>query len=144
MKQAFKPMSWTVKNFDVNAQKITDHDVLKYREDEIKKLKKMCVTKEEFAEKLRRGFRWAYGPKDAWELIIELTEDNRVLLKPWRVCYDEDACAIDVTDDTTFDWKGFSVEHIGEKVGVFSQLDYVWDDFISYCWDYHHKYQKNK
>lgn len=149
MKQEFKPMTWLVKNFDCNAQKIKDYDVLKYKEDEIKKLKKKCTTKEEFAEKLRREFQWQYWSRAEYELIIELTEDGRVLLKPWVCCRDEENATIDVTDDTTFDWKGFAVEHISKqifknkaKVDVFSQLDYVWDDFISYCWNYHHKYQR--
>ena len=53
MKQEHKPMTWLVKIFDQNAQKITDYDVLKYREDQIKKLKKKCATKEEFSTKMR-------------------------------------------------------------------------------------------
>lgn len=151
MKQEHKPMTWFVKNFDCNKQVIEDYDVLKYREDQIKKLKKKCATKEEFAEKLRRELMSQYWSHTEYELIIELTEDGRVLLKPWVGCRDDEQATIDVTDDTTFDWKGFAVEHIGKqifkneaKVDVFSQLDYVWDDLISYCWNYHHKYQRRK
>ena len=151
MKQEHKHMTWFVKNFDCNKQVIEDYDVLKYREDQIKKLKKKCATKEEFAEKLRRELMSQYWARTEYELIIELTEDGRVLLKPWVGCRDDEQATIDVTDDTTFDWKGFAVEHIGKqifkneaKVDVFSQLDYVWDDLISYCWNYHHKYQRRK
>lgn len=150
MKQEFKPMTWLVKNFDQNAQKITDYDVLKYREDEIKKLKKKCSTKEEFAEELRRELMWSYWSKCEWELIIELTEDNHILLKPWVGCRDEEY-NIDVTDDTSFDWKGFAAEHIGKqiyknkaKVDVWDQIFYRWDSFIDYCWNYHHKWQRKK
>lgn len=151
MKQEHKPMTWLVKNFDCNKQVIAYYDVLKYREDQIKKLKKKCTTKEEFAEKLRRELMSQYWSRTEYELIIELTEDGRVLLKPWVGCRDDEQATIDVTDDTTFDWKGFAEEHIGKqiyknkaKVDVFSQLDYVWDDLISYCWNYHHKYQRRK
>lgn len=151
MKQEHKPLTWLVKYFDCNAQKIIDYDVLKYREDQIKKLKKKYTTKEEFAEALRHELMWSYWSRCEYELIIELTEDNHILLKPWVGCRDEKSATIDVTDDTTFDWKGFASKHIDKqiykneaKVDVFSQLDYVWDDFISYCWDYHNKYQRRK
>ena len=83
MKQEFKLMPWLVKNFDQNTQKIVDYNVLKYREDQIKKLKKKCATKSEFAEELRKEFQWQFWSKCEWELIIELTEDERILLKPW-------------------------------------------------------------
>lgn len=143
MKQEHKPMTWLVKIFDQNAQKITDYDVLKYREDQIKKLKKKCATKEEFAEKLRREFQWQYCSRAEYELIIELTEDGRVLLKPWVGCRDEENATIDVTDDTTFDWKGFAVEHISKqiykneaKIDVYSQLTYSdrFEKLVDYLW----------
>ena len=150
MKQEHKPLTWLVKYFDCNAQKITDYDVLRYREDDIKKLKKKCSTKEEFAEELRRELMWSYWSKCEWELIIELTENNHILLKPWVGCRDEEY-NIDVTDDTSFDWKGFAAEHIGKqiyknkaKVDVWDQIFYRWDSFIDYCWNYHHKWQRKK
>lgn len=150
MKQEHKPLTWLVKYFDCNAQKITDYDVLRYREDDIKKLKKKCSTKEEFAEELRRELMWSYWSKCEWELIIELTENNHILLKPWVSCRDEEY-NIDVTDDTSFDWKGFAAEHIGKqiyknkaKVDVWDQIFYRWDSFIDYCWNYHHKWQRKK
>ena len=151
MKQEFKPMTWLVKNFDQNAQKIIDYDVLKYREDQIKKLKKKCATKEEFAEELCREFQRAYWSRAEYELIIELTEDGRVLLKPWVGCHDDEQATIDVTDDTTFDWKGFAEEHIGKqifkneaKIDIWDQILYQWDYFVDYCWNYHHKWQRNR
>ena len=151
MKQEFKPMSWLVKNFDCNAQVIKDYDVLKYREDDIKKMKKKCATKEEFAEELRKEFQWQFWSKCEWELIIELTEDERVLLKPWVGCRDEEKATIDVTDDTTFDWKGFATEYIGKqifnneaKIDVWDQIEYRFSDFVDYMWNYHHKWQRTK
>ena len=96
MKKEVKPFSWIVKNFDCNAQKIKDYDILKYREDDIKKLKKKCATKEEFAEALRRECMYRFWSKAEWELIIECTEDSRVILRPWCGCYNPDEVKIDV------------------------------------------------
>ena len=45
-----------VKYYNCNANKIEDYDILKWRESEIKKLKKKCATKKEFSESLRTEF----------------------------------------------------------------------------------------
>ena len=103
MKKEVKPFSWIVKIFDCNAQKIKDYDILKYREDDIKKLRKKYTTKEEFAEALRRECMYRFWSKAEWELIIECIEDSRVILRPWCGCYNPDEVKIDVTDDTYFD-----------------------------------------
>lgn len=152
MKQAFKPMTWLVKNFDQNTQKIKDYDVLKYREDQIKKLKKKCATKEEFAEELRCEFMWSYWSKCEYELIIELTENNHILLKPWVGCRDEESATIDVTDDTTFDWKGFASKHISKqiyknkaKIDIFDQLTFNtrFDELVTYLWTTRLRYERD-
>ena len=149
MKQAFKPMTWLVKYFDSNSQKITDYDVLKHREDDIKKLKKKCATKEEFAESLRREMQYMYWSRTEYELVIEIDKNDHIWLNPWCGCYNSEDVRIDVTDDESFDWKGFSEEHINKqiyknkaKVSVYDQLVFKWDEFVSYCWNYHHKYQR--
>ena len=138
-----KKLSWTCKLFDCNRQVIIDYNVLKYREDQIKKFKKQCATKEEFTEKLRREFQWQYWSRCEYELIIDIDENNRIWLKPWVGCYDEDKAKIDVTDDDSFDWKGFAVEHIGKqiyknaaKVDVFDQLMYgdQFEKLVDMCW----------
>ena len=151
MKKEVKPFSWIVKNFDCNAQKIKDYDILKYREDDIKKLKKKCATKEEFAEALRRECMYRFWSKAEWELIIGLTEDGRVILRPWCGCYNPDEVKIDVTDDTSFDWQGFAAKHIKKqifenkaKIDAWDQIEYRWDEFVEYVWGYHHKWQRRK
>lgn len=151
MKKEVKPFSWIVKNFDCNAQKIKDYDILKYREDDIKKLKKKYATKEEFAEALRRECMYHFWSKAEWELIIECTEDGRVILRPWCGCYNPDEVKIDVTDDTSFDWQGFAAEHIRKqifknkaKIDAWDQIKYRWDEFVEYVWEYHHKWQRTK
>lgn len=143
MKKEFKPLSWKVKNFDVNRQVIEDYDILKYREDFVKKFKKECATKEEFSEKMRRECMWRWWSKAEYELIIRLTDNGRVILLPWCGGRDPEGTAIDVTEDTSFDWKGFAKEHIGKnirrneaKIDVFDQLTYgdQFVKFVDYLW----------
>lgn len=150
IKKEFKPLSWKVKCFDCNRQVIKDYDVLKYREKDIRKFKKKCETKEEFAEKLRREFQWQMWSRCEYELIIETTEDNRVLLKPWVGCRDEEAATIDVTNDQTFDWKGFAEHHIGKqiykneaKIDCYDQIMWTWPSIADYCWYTRLKYQRD-
>jgi hypothetical protein len=150
MKQEFKPLSWLVKNFDVNRQVIEDYDVLKYREDLIKKLKKKSATKEEFSEKLRSECFRVYWSRCEYELIIEKTEDGRIWLIPWAGCREPQQVKIDVTNREDYDWKGFADKYIDtrygnkEKIDVYDQLCFVWDEFVDYVWNYHHKWQRRK
>ena len=150
MKKEFKPLSWKVKNFCCNKQVIEDYDVLKYRENEIKKLKKKCATKEEFSKALRSECLYHYWSRAEYELIIERTEGGRIWLSPWCGCIEPEKVKIDVTDDTTFDWKGFAEEHIGKqifsneaKIDVYAQLVWQWDFFIDYCWYTRLKYERD-
>lgn len=59
-KQKSKPLSWVVKNYEINGNVIEDYDVLKYGEDFIKKLKKKNPDKEAFAKSLRSEMMYHY------------------------------------------------------------------------------------
>lgn len=120
-----------VKHYNCNANKIEDYDVLKRRGSEIKKLKKKCETKEEFFETLRSEFMWRFWSKAEWELIVTKTDEGRVILSPWCGSRDPSLSSIDVTNDSTFDWPGFSDEHIKRqifknqaKIDVYDQIMY--------------------
>jgi hypothetical protein len=148
-KNEFKPLSWLVTNFDCNSQVIKYYDVLKYREDFVKKLKKKCATKEEFAEGMRREFHWQYWSKSEYEMIMEIDDNDRIWLNPWVGCYKPEIIRVDVTDRTDFDWRGFAKKHIGNsrwgneaRIDIWDQLVYRWDEFIDYVWNYRHKYQR--
>lgn len=151
VKREFKPLTWKVKNYLINENKIWDYDVLKYREDQIKKLKKKCVSKEEFAKELLKELFWQYWGRCEYEVIIEIDDNNRIWLKPWVGCIDPESVKIDVTDEESFDWEGFAEKHIGEqiyqsyaKIDVWNQLEFRWTEFIDYVWNYRHKYQRKK
>lgn len=120
-----------VKYYNCNANKIEDYDILKWRESEIKKLKKKCASKDEFTEFLQREFMWRFWFKSEWELIITKEKDGRVVLSPWCGCSNPDSVAVDVTNDESFDWSGFANEHIKRqifnnqaKIDVYDQIMY--------------------
>ena len=144
-------MSWKVLWFDVNAQEITEYDVLKYREDDIKKWKKEYKTKKEFTKKLGKEMMYQYWSRSEYELVIEITDDGRIWLNPWCGCRDSKVVRIDVTDRTDLDWVNFAEVYIKRpvfnnkaKISIFDQLTRNWDNFVDYCWNYRHKWQRSK
>jgi hypothetical protein len=148
MKKEFKPMSWICQIFDCNTQVIRNYDVLKYREDEIKNMKKQSTTKEEFEKKLDSRMHWQFWSRCEYELVIEQTEDGRIWLNPWVGCREPEKVRIDVTDREDYDWKGFAARYIDkrygnkEKIDIWDQLEFRWNDFVDYAWNYRHKYQR--
>ena len=148
MKRIDDNFSWLVTNFNCNKQKIEKYDVLRYREEDIKKLKKKYPIKEEFEKELKIRCQSRFWSRAEYELILEIG-DEHVCLKPWCGCRDSNY-KIDVTDETDFDWKCFAEKHINLKYGpeakidVWDQLEYRWDEFVDYVWSYHHKWQRKK
>lgn len=138
-------LKWDVYYYDVNKNKIEALNILKQHgsfNEYIKKEFKKCKTKEEFAETLRRELMYYFWSKAEWELIIEITEDNRILLIPWCGCRNPEEVKIDVTDDANFDWRGFAEKHIKRqiyknkaKIDVYDQVNYMWDDFLELVWN---------
>lgn len=147
MKEA-ETLSWKVKVFDCNAQRIKDYDILKgHYKDFIKKLKKKCANKEEFSEAMNREMMWMFWARCEWELILELDENNHIWLTPWVGCREPESVRIDVTEDASFDWQGFlKTQTLNyqncEKIDVYDQLRYKWDDFITYLWTTRQKYER--
>ena len=132
-----------VKYYNCNANKIEDYDVLKRREFEIKKFKKKCADKEDFANELRVEFMRRFWSKAEWELVVTKTTDGRVILSPWCGCPGPDDCSIDVTNDKSFDWSDFSDEHIKRqsfknqaKIDVYDQIMYGdrFDKIVDELW----------
>lgn len=137
-------MEWIVYNFNINAQKIETYDIFKHWSfcEYAKKAAKKLKTKEEFVEQLRRELMYFFWSKAEHELIVEITEDNRIFLNPWVGCKEPEKVRIDVTDDTDFDWKGFAEKHTARqiygneaKIDVFDQVEYRWKEFVDYCWN---------
>lgn len=149
-KREYKTLSWLTTYYDCNADKIKYYDVLKYRQDFTKRLKKKCASKEEFAEKIRREMMYYFWSKAECEIIIELDDDGHVWLGPWVGCREPEKVRVDVTDRTDFDWKGFAAKHIGSqiyknkaKIDIFDQIEYRFEEFVDYCWYTRLKYERD-
>ena len=142
MKEA-KTLSWKVKVFDCNAQKIKDYDIFKgHYKDFVKKLKKKCTTKEEFSTAMDREMQWMFWARAEYELIMELDDNERIWLTPWVGCREPEKVRIDITDDIFFYWRDFAEKHIERqiygnkaKIDVFDQVEYEWDRFVDYVWE---------
>lgn len=146
MKEA-KTLSWKVKYFNCNAQRIEDYDIFKYSyKDFVKKLKKTCVNKEEFSEAIEREMIYRFWSRSEWELIIEFDDEGHIWLNPWVGCREPANVRIDVTDDKDFDWRGFiSTSHLRNnyaKIDVYDQLKYRWDELITYLWTTRQKWER--
>ena len=138
-----KDLKWLVYHYNFNANKIETYNVLsgKIFLEEIKKImvKHRDKDRSEFAEALKRKMMYHFWSRCEWEVIIEVTEDNRIFLIPWVGCREPDEAKIDVTDDTGFDWRGFAGKHINQqiyktkaKIDVYDQLNYKWEEFVDY------------
>lgn len=130
-------MEWLVLIYDFNLNKIRPYNVI-YKDD-IVEIKKKSKTKEEFEYELKMEMRYHYWSRCEYELIIEKTVNKRVLLSPWVARKMSDNATIDVTENSAFDWKAFADKHIThgteEKIDVFDQLMFRWDEFVDYCYD---------
>lgn len=142
-----------VKDFNHSSQLIENYNILRYREDDIKKLKKKCATRTEFAEKLRTEFMWRFWSKSEYELIVSKTEDGRVLLSPWCGCYNDEKATIDVTDDySQLDWGAFADYHIKNqifkteaKIDVYDQIMFGdrFEKLVDALWTTRLKYERD-
>lgn len=137
-------MEWYVYRYDLNKNEIKKFNLFNHwkSEEDTKKNLKKYKNKEEFSEQLRKDVMYYFWSKSEYELIITLTEDGRVLLSPWCGCRNPEEATIDVTDDSSFDWRGFAEKHIAlqifkneAKIDIYEQLMYVWDEFVDYVWD---------
>ena len=144
-------LTWKVKRFDCNKQEIVDYDILRYREDFIKRLKKISNNREEFSERLKSQMRYYYWSKSEHELLISIKVD-KVILSPWCGCRDSEKASIHIYDEI-FDWLTFANYHLGRqmyrskaKIDIYDQLIWKWDELVDYCWytrlPYERKHEK--
>ena len=147
-------MSFIVKKFDFNYQRIEDYDILEYAHY-VEKLKhdSAAATKEEFSAKLRINLMSRFWSRSEYELVVKRTDEGRILLSPWVGCRDKEAATIDVTDDATFDWKGFAAQHIANqrfvneaKVDIWDQICYAggFERLVDMLWEAEHEEQRKE
>ena len=154
MKVIRPPFTWNTLIHDFNAKTVKTHDVLTYREDRVKKLKKQHSTKEEFAKALDMDLMWQYWSQSEYEMLLYI-ENERVYLEPWCGTFKEGR--IDITKDTTLDWSAFAKKMLDEhawhdkennrdyvKFDVFDQIMFRFDEIVDFTYNYRHKYQRIK
>lgn len=136
-------MEWNVYYYNINYQKIESFNIFKHWSffEYIKQASKECRDKDEFAKRLKSELFYYYGSKSEWEMVIEITEDNRIFLNPWCGCRNPEEVRIDVTDDVNFDWRTFAEHHINKqiykneaKIDVYDQIANNWEVFLDYVW----------
>ena len=139
-------LSWKVMQFNCNANHIEDYNVLKYRVDWIKKTKKACKDKREFAEKLEREMLWQYWSRAEYELIL-VKCNSELWLKPWVGSCTPEEVKLDVTEDEF--WQEFSKQYNNwwdneAKIDIYDQLKFKWDEFVDYCWNTRLPYERKR
>ena len=149
-RRKIEPFEWWVYSDNFNSRQIEKYNVLKYMSEDIKKMKKKSATKQDFAERLKNKLMWQYWARAEYELVVYIT-DNRVYLKPWCGCSEDNLRRIDVTEDTLLNWKDFADYHIDKqiykdaaKIDIWNQIEFRWNEFVDYCWTYRHKYERVK
>ena len=141
-------MTWNVYCYDFNHNKIETFNIFdhggfaKYFGKHIRTIK----DKTEFAEAVRKELFYYYGSKAEWELVVKLTEDNRVFLYPWCGSRNPEGEKLEVTNEMNFDWMGLAKYHIDNqfykseaKIDVFDQVRFQFDKFIDYVWNHNTK-----
>lgn len=63
-------LKWYVLKEEFNSRDVKPYNVLKGWEDDIKKARKKCKTRQEFKDWLNREFRYYYWSKSECEIIV--------------------------------------------------------------------------
>lgn len=134
-------MEWNVLFCNSHHNKIETYNIFSHRKfDEYVKMHiKKCKSKEELANKLKSELQYYFWSKNEWELLIKVTNENRIILYPWTGISEP----LDVTDNTMLDWNAFAKKHIKKqfydnetKIDVFDQVMMNWNLFLDYVWNY--------
>lgn len=138
--------SWLVMNYNCNANRIEQYDVLKYRVDWMRKLKRQCKDIGEFTEKLNNEMLWRYWSRAEYELILEKYNDE-LWLKPWCGCHNPEEVKINVTKDNF--WQEFAKQYDNwwdneAKIDIYDQLKFKWPEFVDYCWNTRLPYERSR
>lgn len=136
-------MEWNTYYYNFNARRIETFNIFKHDTffKYINKHFKDIKDRNEFANAIKRELQYFFWSKSEWELVIKLTDDNRVFLYPWCGSKNPENEKIEVTDETNFDWLSFARYHIDKqiykneaKIDIYDQVMFVWDRFVDYVW----------
>lgn len=137
-------MEWFVYHYNINKHEIEAFNIFKHGS-----FAKYCnihlntmSDKEQFANAIKDELRYYFWSKSEYELIVKLTDDNRVFLYPWCGSRNSEDEKIEVTDEKDFDWISFAKQHISKqiykneaKIDVSDQVRFQFDEFVDYVWN---------
>jgi len=129
-------MEWNVYYHDFNKKEITKWNIFNHGRfaEDVKKLLKEDITKEEFSEKLKRTLQYFFWSKcemetviTSWPCYIDKKELDRLNFEyeDYNKKYGHYPYKINVAPD------------VGEKIDVFDQVSMNWNVFVDYV--YGHK-----
>lgn len=145
-----EPFEWFVLNYNMNKKTIEPFNVLRNSEKIIKNLKKKSDNFGEFAKQLNSEMMYHFWSRAEYELLLRKT-DQGLFLCPWVVSSSNDL-VIPVPVDSDFDWYVFANQMFSKyisrdnyvKFDIYDQLKFRWNDFVHYCWTFHHKYERKR
>lgn len=134
--------------YNINAHKIEKFNIFRHGSftQYVYRAAREYKDKADFAKAIRGELLYYFWSKSEYELIVRLTDDDRVFLYPWCGSSNPDNEKIEVTNETNFDWLGFAKQHIGKqiykneaKIDVSDQVRFQFDEFVDYVWNYNKK-----
>lgn len=135
-------MTWNVYNYNFNTHKIEIFNIFRHGSftQYVYKAARNCKDKTDFTKAIRGELLYYFWSKSEYELIIKLTDDNRVFLYPWCGNSNPDNEKIEVTSDY---WLNFAKSHINRqiytneaKIDIYDQVVFQFDEFIEYVWNF--------
>lgn len=128
-------MQWNVLRESFNDRKIVSYNIfdhVRFSED-IKKLLREDLTKEEFSERLRREVMYNFWSKSEHEVVVcswstYISEDEfkriRREYEEWIEKYNHPPRCIQVSPV------------VSKKIDVYDQIRLNWDTFVDYVWSH--------
>ena len=139
-------MKWEVYHYNINRDKIETWNIFEHYSfrQYAKKAARKHLIREDFEEQLKSELHYYFWAKSEYELVIEITDDNKIFLIPWCGCKEPEKTKIEIfpilTEDG-FNWIEFAKEHIVNqkyynkaKIDIYDQVMFDWNKFADYCW----------
>lgn len=149
-------MKWNVYHYDINANKIKTFNIFDHYSfrEYVKQAAKKYKYRETFEDQLKRELMYYFWCKSEYELVIEITEDNRIFLIPWCGCRNPEEVKIEplpIITEEGYDWMEFAELHIKRqiygnkaKIDIYDQVMFSWNRFVNYVWDNRKELLKDK
>ena len=135
MKKEIK-LQWNVYHFDFSNKDLHIYNVFEHRSfnnDVQELLKKKDITREDFAEKLRREAKYRFWAKCEWECVITGCEPHIDRREFERLMSEYEECGKDVKRL----WLRTSIRLADKnKIDVYEQLMLNWEQFEAYVWSH--------